>query len=307
MNQLMIAILVGLISVFCILDSRILGRLNFEQPLITSTLVGLVLGNIEMGLMIGATIELVALGVVSVGASSPPDITLGGIIATTLCIMSGANPESALALTIPIAVLGQMLGIAFRTVLSNLTHLADAAIEKGKFKQAVHLHILWGNIFYALMYFIPTFLAIYFGSDYVQALVSAIPDWLTNGLTLAGKLLTAYGLALLLSIMLTPGKVKFFFLGFFLVAYLQLPITAIAIFSLVIALVVSELKFRGVSLFARTNKASNTTANKTAMATAATAGAAGLAGASGAANSVGVKATADFDPLEDDYDPLEED
>lgn len=37
----------GLIGVFCILDSRLLGRMNFERPLIVSTLVGLVLGDME--------------------------------------------------------------------------------------------------------------------------------------------------------------------------------------------------------------------------------------------------------------------
>ena len=34
----------GLVGVFCILDSRILGRMNFERPLITCTIVGALLG-----------------------------------------------------------------------------------------------------------------------------------------------------------------------------------------------------------------------------------------------------------------------
>lgn len=33
------ALLLGLVGVFCILDSRILGRMNFERPLITCTIV----------------------------------------------------------------------------------------------------------------------------------------------------------------------------------------------------------------------------------------------------------------------------
>ena len=41
MDTLVSAILVGLVGVFCMLDSRLLGRLNFEQPLIGATLVGL--------------------------------------------------------------------------------------------------------------------------------------------------------------------------------------------------------------------------------------------------------------------------
>ena len=36
------ALLLGLVGVFCILDSRILGRMNFERPLITCTIVAIV-------------------------------------------------------------------------------------------------------------------------------------------------------------------------------------------------------------------------------------------------------------------------
>ncbi|WP_208921314.1 PTS sugar transporter subunit IIC, partial [Enterococcus cecorum] len=49
------AILVGIIGVFAMLDSRLLGRLNFERPLIVSCLVGIALGDLQKGLMVGAT------------------------------------------------------------------------------------------------------------------------------------------------------------------------------------------------------------------------------------------------------------
>ena len=74
MSLLVQSILLSLIGVFCILDSRLLGRLNFERPLIVSTLVGIVLGDMEKGLMIGASLELISLGVVNIGAAAPPDI-----------------------------------------------------------------------------------------------------------------------------------------------------------------------------------------------------------------------------------------
>lgn len=68
------AVLVGLVGIFCRLDSRLLGRLNFERPLIGSTLVGLVLGDLHTGLVVGAQLELVSLGILSVGAAAPPDM-----------------------------------------------------------------------------------------------------------------------------------------------------------------------------------------------------------------------------------------
>lgn len=130
----------GLIGVFCILDSRLLGRMNFERPLIVSTLVGLVLGDMEKGLIVGASLELMSLGLVNIGAAAPPDMNMASIIATAFAILSNANAEAALTIAIPISVLGQILGILMRTILSNLTHVADRFIEQGKFSQARRIH-----------------------------------------------------------------------------------------------------------------------------------------------------------------------
>jgi PTS system mannose-specific IIC component len=149
------------------------------------------------------------------------------------------------AIAIPIAVLGQLLGVTFRTIIAALGHRADAAIEKGNFREATNYHILWGTILYSTMYFVPVFLAIYLGTDFVQAVVDAIPAWITAGLNFAAKLLTAYGLALLLSMMASKGMMVFFLLGFFACAYLGLDVTGISIFGVLLALILLSVKGSG--------------------------------------------------------------
>ena len=72
------AIIVGLIAVFARIDSRMLGRLNFERPLITCTLVGLFLGDVKVGLLVGAQMEMVSLGFMSIGASGF-DMNMGSL------------------------------------------------------------------------------------------------------------------------------------------------------------------------------------------------------------------------------------
>ncbi|WHA08121.1 PTS sugar transporter subunit IIC [Enterococcus montenegrensis] len=237
------SIALGLIGIFCILDSRLLGRLNFERPLIVSTLVGLVLGDLEKGLMVGASLELMSLGLVNIGAAAPPDMNMASIIATAFAILSGSNAETALTIAIPISVLGQMLGILMRTVLSNLTHRADTLIAEGKFAGARRIHIVYGSVLYSLMYFIPIFLAIYFGTDLVKSIVDSIPAWLTNGLTLASKILPAYGFALLLQTMLTKKMIPFLLLGFLITAYSGLSITGVAAFACIVAFVMAQVNF----------------------------------------------------------------
>lgn len=262
------SLILGLVGVFTILDSRLLGRLNFERPLISCTIVGLLLGDLQTGLAVGASIELMSLGLVVIGAASPPDMNMAAIICAAFAILTDASVETALALAVPIAVLGQILGVLMRTILSNLTHVADKAIAEGNFRRARSMHIVWGTTLYSLMYFVPIFLAVYLGTDVVQKLVEVIPGWLTDGLNLGSKFLTAYGIALLMSSMLNKNLTVYFLLGFFLVGYLGLNMTAIAIFAAILAFILSELKFRGTA--------------------PAVAGAAA--------------ADADYDPLEDDDD-----
>lgn len=237
------AISLGCIGVFCILDSRLLGRMNFERPLIVSTLVGLVLGDLEKGLMVGASLELMSLGLVNIGAAAPPDMNMASIIANAFAILSNANAETALTIAIPISVLGQMIGILLRTVLSNFSHRTDTLIKEAKYQKARRIHILLGPILYSSMYFIPIFLAIYFGTDLVKQIVNKIPEWLTNGLTLASKILPAYGFALLLNTMLTNKLVPFLLLGFLITAYSGLSIIGIAAFACILAVLLSEVKF----------------------------------------------------------------
>jgi mannose/fructose/N-acetylgalactosamine-specific phosphotransferase system component IIC len=237
------AILVGLVGIFCALDSRLLGRLNFERPLIGSTLTGLALGDLQTGLMVGATLELVSLGLVHVGAAEPPDMVLGSIIASAFAILTGSSPQTALTIAIPIAVLGQMLGVAVRTLLTGFTHRADSLIDKGNFKTATRLHIIWGTLLYALTYFVPIFASIYFGTNFVKSIVDAIPDWLTDGLGVASGILPAYGFALLLNSMMTKKNVIFMLAGFFIVAYSGVDVTAVAIFAIILAFILADVKY----------------------------------------------------------------
>lgn len=260
------SIILALVGVFCILDSRLLGRLNLERPLITCTLVGLLLGDLPTGLTVGASLELMSLGIVNIGAAAPPDMNMAAIITAAFAIMTDATTETALALAVPIALLGQAIGVLGRIFLANLTHVADNAISQGKFKRAVQMHIVWGTLVYALLYFVPIFLAIYAGTDVVQVIVNMIPGWLTEGLNLGTKFLTAYGIALLMSTMMNKDLTVYFFLGFFLVGYLGLNITAIAIFACIAAVILSGLKFKS----------------------------------SGMAAAGGADALDDYDPLEDD-------
>lgn len=239
------ALIVGLIGVLAMYDTRLLGHENFKEPLITCTLVGLALGDPAKGLLVGVTLELVSIGIVAVGAAVPPDMTLGSIVACAFAILSHTSAQAALTVALPVAVLGQIVAILVRMLLSSFNQLVEKAIDAGKFKKARNYHIVYGPIIYGLVYFIPIFLAIYMGTGVVTNIVKMIPAWLTNGLTLASKILPAFGFALLMSTMIDKKNAVYLFIGFFIAAYGKLSVVAVAIFATLLAIILNKLMFRG--------------------------------------------------------------
>ena len=76
------AVLLGLLGGLGIWDSRMFGILMCDRPLVLGPLVGLILGDFTTGIIIGASLELVMMGVVGIGSATPPDTVSGTILAT---------------------------------------------------------------------------------------------------------------------------------------------------------------------------------------------------------------------------------
>ena len=68
-------ILIVIIAFFAGLDG-ILDQFQFHQPLVSCTLIGLVTGHLEAGLMLGGTLQMLALGWANIGAAVAPDIEM---------------------------------------------------------------------------------------------------------------------------------------------------------------------------------------------------------------------------------------
>ena len=92
--------------------------------------------------------------------------------------------------------------------------------------------LIHGQVVFFFVFFIPTFLAIQFGSDFVNNVVAAMPPVLTDGLKIASGILPAVGMAMLLKMMNFKKYWSFFALGFVFSIYLGLNVLAISIIAL---------------------------------------------------------------------------
>jgi fructoselysine/glucoselysine PTS system EIID component len=217
-----------------------LGTTLLSRPLVLGPLVGLVLGNLTQGVIIGATLELIFMGNIKVGAAIPPDVITGGVLGTAFAIMSGKGPAIALALAIPISILAQMVLSGLFIFRSGFNKKFMQAAEDGDYKKVQRLHIASGLLKPLLMGLI-TFLTLQLGADVMKSFLDKIPVWVNAGLQVAGNMLPALGFALLMNVMFTKKVAPYFFLGFILSSYLKLPMIAIGGLGVIIALIITNI------------------------------------------------------------------
>ncbi|MFV0255422.1 MAG: PTS mannose/fructose/sorbose/N-acetylgalactosamine transporter subunit IIC [Erysipelotrichaceae bacterium] len=231
------AVVVGLILGTLWGLEKMSGTSMVIRPLVVSPIIGFALGDLNSGILIGASLELLFMGAIQVGAAVPPDSLAGAGLATAFSIMSGSGVAIAVTLALPIAILAQSIKVVLFIVRSWFMDFAMKLASDANIK-GIKLLNYGGLLLQSLMYFIVAFIAILFGSEAVGVFVESIPDNIMRGLTVAGSLLPAVGFALLLQPMMNKKNFIYFIFGFVLIAYLQLPILAVTIMGVVLAFVI---------------------------------------------------------------------
>ena len=212
----------------------VLDEFQTHRPLIACSVMGLILGNPVKGIILGGTLELIALGWMNIGAAQSPDSALASTISTILVIVGSQSIQKGIAIALPVAAAGQVLTVFARTITVAFQHAANRAAKEAKFTTIEWLH--FSALFVqALRVSIPTTLvAIFVSPHMVQAMLNALPDVVTGGLTVAGY-------AMVMNMMSVKYLMPFFYLGFILGGYLKLSLLAFGGVGLILALVYVQL------------------------------------------------------------------
>lgn len=210
------------------------GLTHIHRPLVTGLVVGLILGDLQTGLITGATLELIWMGMVPLAGAQPPNVVIGGIIGCAFAILTQQDPKVAVGIAVPFAVAVQGAIVLIFTVFSPIMHKADIYAENADTTAIARINYL-GMLFLGLFYALIAFLPIYFGADLAKNAVSSLPQWFIGGLSVAGGMMPAIGFALLLKIMYKKEYAMFLIIGFILVTYLKLPLLAVAIIAVCVA------------------------------------------------------------------------
>ena len=214
-NVLIVSIITGL----AYLQRRFCGDCQLERPIVLGPVIGLLLGNFSMGLQVGASLELVFMGAQAIGGSVPSNVAIASALGTAVAVTSNSGLEGAMVVALPVAVVASTFETLAKAASAGFVHVADKYAEKGDWK-GISMMVHLGNAFHFSAYFVPTFLALYFGVDYVSTLMGNIPSNIMAGISAIGSLLPALGFGLLLHNLASKDYIGYFFIGFALAAYI---------------------------------------------------------------------------------------
>ncbi|CVI66831.1 MAG TPA: PTS mannose/fructose/sorbose transporter subunit IIC [Candidatus Anaerobutyricum stercoris] len=242
-----ISIVLVVIVAFLAGMEGVMDEFQFHQPLVACTLIGLVTGNLEAGVILGGTLQMIALGWANIGAAIAPDAALASVASAIILVLGGQGAEgvsTAIAVAIPLAVAGLFLTMIVRTLSVACVHRMDAAAEKGNFKGVEAWHIV-AVIMQGLRIAIPAAALLVIPAETVQGFLESMPAWLTDGMSIGGGMVVAVGYAMVINMMATKEVWPFFAIGFCLAAISDLTLIALGAIALSLAFIYIKLSESG--------------------------------------------------------------
>ena len=130
-----ISVILVIIVAFLAGMEGVLDQYEFHQPLVACTLIGLVTGHLKEGVMLGGSLQLMALGWANIGAAVAPDAALASVASAIIMVLglNGGTTDTttaistAIAVAIPLSVAGLFLTMLCRTLAIPVVHFMDAS------------------------------------------------------------------------------------------------------------------------------------------------------------------------------------
>ena len=193
---------------------------SLYQPIVTCPIIGAILGNLELGIVVGGAYQLVQIGSMPIGGAQPPNAIMGGIMATVFAVSlnmeaSADGVGAALGLAVPFAVFGQYVVTLTFTLFSGMMTKADKYAEEANVKGIRNINLLEMG-FLGVLFGVIAVAGLYGGTALGDTLreFSKSFSWVMAGLDAAGGAMKFVGFAILMKVMMSGGMWGFLLAGF---------------------------------------------------------------------------------------------
>lgn len=238
------SLLVGLL--YFAANTSFLGGLGYFttwRPMVNGLLVGLILGDPVRGTTIGALINVLYLGYISVGGTlGIGDAALAGIMGATIGIsLHVVDPTQAIGIGVLGGIVAGSLGfplLSLRMKLDNrIVHLMDRAAAHFAIHTIEWLNIALAQALLLLITTLPVLCLSLAVPPFVNLAVNNLPAWTLRSLGIAGTGVTgALGIALAMKSVFKGRGVIVFLLGFAIIAIAEINVAMFVIAALALLL-----------------------------------------------------------------------
>lgn len=204
------------------------------RPIFLGPLLGLLLGDFQTGCVLGAQLEVIFLGIVYVGGTTGADVCSSTVIAVSLAILYGISNDEAIALAMPLAVIGAVFRGFEPAIAEVLQVIPDRALEKDN----QFMYGLLGGLCHFVMLLpgtLITFFAVFLGGDFVNMVMDSLPQFVLDGISAFGAIMPAVGMAMMINLLWSKKVAIFFLLGFFITQYAGIDVLFLTIIAVCLA------------------------------------------------------------------------
>ena len=211
------------------------GWYTLGRPLISGFIIGLILGDVQTGILMGAAVQAVFIGLVTPGGTMPGDANIAAYVGIPLAIVGGFDTNFAVSMAAVLSFVGVLLVLLVVTTNCLFIHKMDKDIEAGKLKEAINTPIV-GQITNFVVRFFPILLLNYFGQGFTETVANGLPIAVVGIFGMFGTLLPLVGFSILLCYLVkNKADLLFYVFGFILSSALQLPVLPIVVIGVLLA------------------------------------------------------------------------
>lgn len=196
-------VLLAIVTFFFAIDQFSLTEIVY-RPIIACPIIGAILGDVNTGLVVGGTYELMMVGNMPVGGAQPPNAVLGSVVAMIFAVKAKMDINAALGACMIFATFGQYVVTLTFTIMSGLMAKADKAANEANPKGITAVcntsMAILGTLFAVIA------ILAYVGGTAASGALQSLSEnarWFMGGLSAAGGMMRFVGFAVLLKIMLS--------------------------------------------------------------------------------------------------------
>ena len=210
-------------------------------PIWSGFLVAIVMGEPLKGMQIAVAINLPYVGFIIAGGSMPSNAMFAGPVGTALALKAGLDAATATTVATTIGAFAVMTWNAYMSINSIWVDLAEKFLDAGNIKMVRVMNYVPSFFVSLVLNGIPALLIVLNGAAFGEVLAT-FPQWIMDVFKIAGSILPALGIGMLLNYLAKDKILPFFFIGFALTKFMGLSTMMVTFVGAMIALLIYQFQ-----------------------------------------------------------------